>query len=107
MIDNAVLVSGGIDDSGSITDDTLLINIITGLTEKVGDLNVAREGHKMVTLNEVVYVLGGDTATDWPTEIEQWQPLSKTWTMSKYSLNVARRYFATLNVPGTTSELCG
>jgi hypothetical protein len=65
-------------------------------------MTVAREGHKMVNWEGTIYAVGGDTDT-----VDEWKPLSKSWVRSVYSLTQGRDYFAVLNVPLTTSELCG
>jgi len=102
---NGVLLSGGM-SGGTVSGQTILIDLTSGQSNTVGSLIEARVGHKMVEYGASVVALGGWNGDRILGSMEEWHPETQTWISKPDSIIKPRCYFSVMNVPVSTSELC-
>ena len=102
-----VLVTGGYIPGQGFTDETLLIDSTTGISETVGPMNTPRAYHELVIINGKVTAIGGEDGNRYLSSVEQYNDQTNTWVTSTTSLTQARSSFATLIVATPASDLCG
>ena len=107
--DLKILVSGGtVNEESLALNSTLLYSVSLGRWEEVGEMNLPRFGHALVTVGEKVAAIGGNerrpdrvTAT-----IEEYDTANNTWSYMNLSLRKPRTNFGFTLVPHSLFEGC-
>jgi len=103
MTSDGILLSGGGRTERDVTAETLLIDITSGLAERVGPMREARKGHKLVNLKGMILAVGGWSMPggNFRTNdrIEEWNSETKSWVVSSWlEYPESQGFFAAVSV---------
>ena len=91
--DGFIYAVGGRDPSETILSAVERYNPATNTWLSVASLNVPRLSHEVINAGGLIYSVGGANAGGPLVGVETYDVVTNTWTVSPYSLNVARTDF--------------
>ena len=96
LLNNNIVIAGGIDHSGSSMVSTEIISLTNKVSRNGGNLNTYRHDFGLVAagghFKRVLAFGGGSSIEDWNEETEK-------WTMAPFSLQESRSMFGYIAVP--------
>ena len=82
-LDNKIYVTGGYDDGLQPMSRVDCYDPDTNTWSQMANMNIARHGHSLVSLQGRLYAIGGD----WVDDVEVYDPYSNTWTTLQHKLD--------------------
>ena len=79
-LDNKIYVTGG-DDDRRTRSHVDRYDPDTNTNSLVGNMNVPRSGHSLVSLHGKLYAIGGNFVGDLADSVEVYDPNNNTWTL--------------------------
>merc|ERR1712080_281633 len=91
---------------GTVTSQTVWIDLTSGQSHSVGSLVEARAGHRMVSYSGSVLAVGGWDGDTVLGSVEEWVAHTQSWVTTPHTTIQPRCYFSAVNVPLSTDALC-
>ena len=87
VLDKKIYVAGGSDDDGRILDSVECFDPVSGSWREVASMNKPRQFHSLVTVNDILYAVGGwvpdgeDEELRYENSMEIYDPKDDKWTL--------------------------
>ena len=103
LLDDTIIVAGGIDASHNVLKSTELVLLTNGSPRVGGDLNTARISFGLATIgghHKKAYSFGGRDRSAYSLKsVEEWDAYTEQWKLATFSLKETKGYFGYLAVP--------
>ena len=81
-LDNKIYVTGGMGSYQTLS-SVNCYDPDTNTWSQMANMNIARSGHSLVSLQGRLYAIGGD----WVDDVEVYDPYSNTWTTLQHKID--------------------